>query len=79
MRRFALVPMLLSALALLEPRVAGTQQPQGQATPQVSSATRKEVFDFVRAYIDAHNRADATALSDAISRRLDVASINDGM
>jgi uncharacterized protein (TIGR02246 family) len=36
------------------------------------------VQDFVRAYIDAHNRADATALSDAMSHRPDVTSVGDG-
>lgn len=39
---------------------------------------RSEVLTFVRGYIDAENRADATALSDAMSRRADVTSVNTG-
>lgn len=39
---------------------------------------RTEVLAFVRGYIDAENRADATSLSDAMSRRTDVTSVNTG-
>ena len=59
-------------------RTARGQQQQGERAPQVTSATRTEVLTFVRGYIDAHNRADATALSDAMSHRADVTSVGDG-
>jgi hypothetical protein len=65
---------ITSALALLLvlSTTASTQQPQGQ--PATASGARAEVQKFVNAYIDAHNRADATSLSEAMSRRAEVSS-----
>jgi ketosteroid isomerase-like protein len=67
---------LVAVTALSYP--ARGQQQQGEKAPQVTSAVRNDVLAFVRGYLDAENRADATALSDAISRREDVTSINSG-
>jgi ketosteroid isomerase-like protein len=63
---------------MLPLQTARSQQQQGEKTPQVSAAVRTEVLAFVRGYIDAENRADATSLSDAMSRRTDVTSVNTG-
>ena len=69
---------ITSALALLlaVATSASAQQPQGQ--PAAASGARAEVQKFVNAYIDAHNRADATSLSEAVSHRAEVSSVNDG-
>jgi ketosteroid isomerase-like protein len=63
---------------LLLPHLARGQQQQGDRAPSVPPAIKAEVLTFVRSYIDAENRADATALSDAMSRRADVTSVGDG-
>jgi uncharacterized protein (TIGR02246 family) len=67
---------LVSTIGLLTALTgsAVAQQPQGQS----ASPARAEVQKFVRDYIEAHNRADATSLSDAMSHRNDVTSVNDG-
>ena len=70
--------LALTIAALAPPQARGQLQ-QGERTPQVSAAVRSEVLAFVRGYIDAENRADATALSDAMSHRADVTSINSGV
>jgi ketosteroid isomerase-like protein len=71
----ALLALTITALAPLQAR---SQQQQGERTPQVSTAVRNEVLTFVRGYVDAENRADPTALSDAMSHRADVSSIQYG-
>src|SRR5689334_6839270 len=83
--KFRRPPMrrLLSSLALvllceIVPQSARAQQQQGEKAPQIAPAVRTEVLTFVRAYFDAENRADATALSDAMSRRSDVMSLHEG-
>ncbi|HEY7234827.1 MAG TPA: nuclear transport factor 2 family protein [Gemmatimonadaceae bacterium] len=75
MRRLS---VLLVVTMMLPLQTARSQQQQGEKTPQVSAAVRTEVLAFVRGYIDAENRADATSLSDAMSRRTDVTSVNTG-
>jgi uncharacterized protein (TIGR02246 family) len=62
---------------------AAAQQPQGRpkppAKPGKSAAVLvREVQRHVRDYISAYNRADATGLSYAFSRRADVTSVIDG-
>ena len=61
---------------------AAAQQQQGKpkpAKPGKSPATLvREVQRHVRDYISAYNRADATGLSYAFSRRADVTSVIDG-
>ena len=76
-RSLAVLSGILIALTSPTHSIRGQQQ-QGERAPQVSTATRTEVLAFVRGYIDAHNRADATALSDAMSHRADVTSVGDG-
>lgn len=78
MRRLFAVLMGIFIGLTLPSHSAWGQQQQGDRPPQLSSATRTEVLAFVRGYIDAHNRADATALSDAVSHRADVTSVGDG-
>jgi len=56
-------------------RNSSAQQPQGQPTP---ASARADVQKFVRDYIDAENRADATSLSEAVSHRAEVTSVNNG-
>ena len=43
-----------------------------------ASAVRTQVQQFVRTYIANHNLADATSLSEAVSRRPEVTSVSDG-
>ena len=78
MRRLVDVLSGIVLIGLTASSIARGQQQQGERTPQVAPATRSEVQTFVRNYIDAHNRADATALSDAVSHRADVTSVDDG-
>lgn len=52
----------------------GAQQPQGQP----NAAARAAVQNFVGDYIEAHNKADATSLAEAMSRRPEVSSVSDG-
>ena len=77
MRRLTVfLGIVLTVLA--QANAAKAQQQQGERAPQIAPTTRAEVLTFVRGYIDAHNRADATALSDAVSHRTDVTSVGDG-
>ena len=77
MRR--LLPSLALALSCaIIAQTARAQQQQGEKAPQISSTVRTEVLTFVRGYFDAENRADATALSDAMSHRSDVMSLHEG-
>src|SRR5256885_14076935 len=78
MRRLAALLSGILLVALVPLHSLRSQQHQGDRTTQVSAATRSEALAFVRSYIDAHNRADATALSDAMSRRAEVSSVGDG-
>jgi uncharacterized protein (TIGR02246 family) len=45
---------------------------------QTPSSNRAAIQNFVRAYVEAHNKADATALMEAVKRSPDVSSVNDG-
>lgn len=65
----------LTAVAALS-ICAPIQLTPAQATQQGSART--EVQKFVKDYIDATNRVDATALSETVSRRSDVSSVKDG-
>ncbi|MFL5614827.1 MAG: YybH family protein [Gemmatimonadaceae bacterium] len=76
-RTLAAVTGILIAVSA-QSHAALSQQQQGERAPQVSMVTRTEILTFVRGYVDAHNRADATALSDAVSHRADVTSVGDG-
>ena len=78
MRRHSALLAIAIATAFVPSGVALSQQQQGEKTPQVPAAVRTEILTFMRGYIDAQNRADATALSDAMSRRADVSSIQYG-
>src|SRR5206468_11844164 len=64
--------LTIAALSIAAP----AQQPQGSSAAM--SGARAEVQKFVRDYIDANNRADATSLSEAMSRRPEVTSVNEG-
>jgi uncharacterized protein (TIGR02246 family) len=76
--------LVLVALATLTLSTsAAAQQQQGRPKPPTKSAKSaatlvKEVQRHVREYISAYNRADATGLSYAFSRRADVTSVIDG-
>jgi uncharacterized protein (TIGR02246 family) len=76
MYRLVLVAMATLTLATS----AAAQQQQGKPRPPAKSPTTliKEVQRHVREYITAYNRADATGLSYAFSRRADVTSVIDG-
>jgi uncharacterized protein (TIGR02246 family) len=73
--------LVLVALATLTLGTsAAAQQQQGKPKPKAKSAATliAEVQRHVRNYITAYNRADATGLSYAFSRRADVTSVIDG-
>src|SRR5919199_6090545 len=75
--------LVLVALATLTlgTSAAAAQQQQGKprsSAPRSSAAVIRDVQRHVRDYISAYNRADATGLSYAFSRRSDVTSIIDG-
>lgn len=57
------------ALALALPSVSGAQAGANQ---------RQEVLAFVRAYVDAVNRADMTAYVDMYAQRRELIVVNDG-
>src|SRR4051812_9786949 len=78
MRRLVVIVSGIVLTVFTQSQAARAQQQQGERAPQVAPATRTEVLSFVRGYIDGHNRADATALSDAVSHRVDVTSVGDG-
>jgi uncharacterized protein (TIGR02246 family) len=63
------VLIALTSVALFATSAIGAQTP---------TSKRAEIQRFVRAYIDAHNKADATALMEALKRSADVTSVNDG-
>jgi uncharacterized protein (TIGR02246 family) len=73
--------LVLVALATLAVSTsAAAQQQQGRPAPRAKSPAVliREVQRHVRDYITAYNRADATGLSYAFSRRTDVTSVIDG-
>jgi uncharacterized protein (TIGR02246 family) len=74
--------LVLVALATLTLGTsAAAQQQQGKprtSPPRSSAAIIRDVQRHVRDYISAYNRADATGLSYAFSRRADVTSVIDG-
>ena len=76
MYRLALVAMATLTLGTS----AAAQQQQGRPKAPVKSAAAhvRDVQRHVREYITAYNRADATGLSYAFSRRADVTSVIDG-
>jgi uncharacterized protein (TIGR02246 family) len=71
--------LVLVALASLTLSAsAAAQQQQGKPKPKSNAVLVREVQRHVRDYISAYNRADATGLSYAFSRRADVTSVIDG-
>lgn len=68
MLRLLLLPLALVALT--------TSNLFAQQGP--SNAVRTELQTFARAYIDAHNRADATALMEMVKRGPAATSVSDG-
>jgi uncharacterized protein (TIGR02246 family) len=75
--------LVLVALATLTLSTsAGAQQqagrPKAPAKGKSAATLVREVQRHVRDYITAYNRADATGLSYAFSRRADVTSVIDG-
>src|SRR5919202_1402107 len=75
--------LVLVALATLTlgTSAAAAQQQQGKprsSAPRSSAAVIRDVQRHVRDYISAYNRADATGLSYAFSRRPEVNSLIDG-
>ena len=50
----------------------------GVSTPAAQSAVRADIQQFVRAYVDAHNNADATATMGMMSRKSGVSSVTMG-
>ena len=78
MRRHSTLLAIAIATAFIPAKTALSQQQQGEKTPPIPAAVRTEVLAFVRGYTDAENRADATSLSDAMSRRADVSSVQYG-
>src|SRR5690242_1932897 len=78
MRRLIFVVSGIVLTGFTQSHAARGQQQQGERAPQVAAATRTEVLSFVRGYIDAHNPADASARSVAVSRRANVTTVNDG-
>lgn len=69
--RFAARLTSLAAVAFLTLATPGVAQTQ-------AATARTTIQDMVRAYVKAHNDADATAMMDAMSRDAAVSSIADG-
>jgi len=66
-------------VALLVPATSGAAEPAPKkATRPAAEATRTAVQAFVKAYVDAANRADITAMMEMVSRKEGVATIGDG-
>ena len=65
-------PRLLAVMA------AGTLLWAPALGAQVRTAMRADVQNVVRAYVEAHNRADATALMDIVKRTPEATSVSDG-
>lgn len=63
----------LLSLAAVAVAVSTPAPTQSQAAP-----TRTSIQDAVRAYVKAHNDADATAMMEAVSRDGAVSAISDG-
>jgi len=66
MKRFLI---LLAGLACLAPGKASAQHPDAVTT---------EIQKFVRAYVDANNRADVNAMMEMFGRKAGVVSVGDG-
>ena len=62
----------LLVVALLVPAMSSA------AEPAAGKATRTAVQAFVKAYVDAANRADITAMMEMVSHKDGVATIGDG-
>ena len=69
MRRSGMVTSAVISIALLGASPAKTSK---------SDATRADVQAFVKAYVEAENKGDASAIMDMISKNADVASITMG-
>src|SRR5438093_144840 len=67
MRRTQLFPLIVASLLLL-----------AAAPPSKSPSVREDVQGFVRAFVDASNRADVTAVMEMYSQKAGIASIGDG-
>jgi uncharacterized protein (TIGR02246 family) len=75
---YRLVLVALATVALSTPATAQQQQGRPKAPAKSPAAHIRDVQRHVREYISAYNRADATGLSYAFSRRPDVTSVIDG-
>ena len=73
-----LVLVALASLTLSASAAAQQQQGKPKPKPKSNAVLVREVQRHVRDYISAYNRADATGLSYAFSRRADVTSVIDG-
>ena len=67
MRRTQLFPLIVASLLLL-----------AAAPASKSPSVREDVQGFVRAFVDASNRADVTAVMEMYSQKAGIASIGDG-
>lgn len=77
--RFLFKPAITGLLAVLAATsTLSGQQSSAAGSSAVSAADRTAVQNFVRAYIKAHNDADATAMMDAMNRDPSTSSISDG-
>jgi ketosteroid isomerase-like protein len=72
----AAAAFLGAALLFSAPVLARNTAPQ--AKPHSSEALRSEVQKFVKAYVEAENRLDASAMMEMVSRDPEVASITMG-
>jgi uncharacterized protein (TIGR02246 family) len=68
----------LASLTISASVAAQQQQGKPKPKPKSNAVLVREVQRHVRDYISAYNRADATGLSYAFSRRADVTSVIDG-
>ena len=64
--------------ALLFPAPVPAKNSAPQTKPRASDALRAEVQKFVKAYVEAQNRLDASAMMEMVSRNPEVASITMG-
>ena len=76
MSTVAAAAFLPAALLFAPPAAARNAAPQTK--PHASDALRSEVQKFVKAYVEAQNKLDASAMMDMVSRDPAVASITMG-
>jgi ketosteroid isomerase-like protein len=68
----------LLGAALLSPAPARARNTAPPSKPHASDALRSEVQKFVKAYVEAQNKLDASAMMEMVSRDPSVASITMG-